>query len=114
MHTMESDNHKGRPPSPQSTPKGCKSQKQGLTAKICHKLPMILFFTTLIGFSAWTVILYSYRLLRLQERVDTLEGKCQMNDLVIQKYLDDHLEQLVEQVKFSWEDLKIAINIIHI
>ena len=90
-----SDKHKRA-----ATESGASAYKDAASVrkKLIQKLPTILLFAALIGFSAWTVILYSYRLLRLQERVQSLEEQCQLTEHLVQQYLDKHLDKLVEQV----------------
>ena len=92
-----------RPPSP-----GVNLAKPGMAgtcSRIGRTLLVILAFVALLGFSAWTVVLYSVKLSSLQQRVDSLEQKLQFNDenleVNLQKYIEVNLDKLIDQVRKS-------------
>ncbi len=78
-----------------------KRQKGGGTcSRVGRRVLLLLFVTALVGFSAWTVMLYSFKLLKLQERLDKLEHNTAdiLTREALQNYVDEHLERLVEEV----------------
>ncbi|ELT99649.1 hypothetical protein CAPTEDRAFT_213361 [Capitella teleta] len=85
--------------------KACSSS--GKWSRFGRGLLVTVLGLILLGFCSWTVILYSVKLLKLQERVEYLETRIKQQDDVIpqhiQKYLDTHLDALIQK-KLKDED----------
>ena len=60
---------------------------------------VVILSLILVALAAWTVVLYSIKLVALQDRVSTLETQCQLNEQNVQKYIDDKLDKLLEEVR---------------
>lgn len=79
------------------------SSGSGRWGRLGRGLLVAVLGLILLGFCSWTIILYSVKLLRLQERVEYLENKIQEQDKMIpeqiQRYLDTHLDSMVQKVR---------------
>ena len=62
---------------------------------------LVVLFLILVVLAAWTIVLYNIKLVALQDRVSTLEVQCQLNEQNVQKYIDDKLDELIEEVRWA-------------
>ncbi len=59
---------------------------------------MVLLALAFVALATWTLVTYSLRLVALQERVTALETQCQLNEQTVQKYIDDKLDAILQEV----------------
>ncbi len=59
---------------------------------------MVLLALAFVALATWTLVTYSLRLVALQERVTALETQCQLNEQNVQKYIDDKLDAILQEV----------------
>ena len=60
---------------------------------------VVILSLILVALAAWTIVLYNIKLVALQDRVSTLEVQCLLNEQNVQKYIDDKLDKLLEEVR---------------
>ena len=73
--------------------------RTGVLSTWTRTIFVVVLSLVLVALAAWTVVLYSIRLVALQDRVSSLETQCQLNELNIQKYIDDKLDKLLAEVR---------------
>ena len=86
---------KGRPPSPALD---TVRKHGGGLSRVGRTVFGVVVCLTLVGLAAWTVALYSVKLLTLQDRLDKLESQCRHNEQNVQKYIDEQIDTLLKQV----------------
>ena len=94
---------KGRPPSPGFQPLngGANSRPSRPCMAWARTILVVLLAVVLLALAAWTIVLYSIKLVSLQDRVTKLESQCELNELHVQKYIDEKLDKLLEKVRFT-------------
>jgi len=70
----------------------------GLAPRVWRTLFSLFVGVALVTFLTWTVVVYSYKLTSLQERLDSLERQCDMTEQRLHRYVEEHLDKLLEKV----------------
>ena len=82
----------GFSPSPQTPSRG------GVLLRLIRTIVLVLVTLILLGFTIWTVLLYTNKLISLQERVQLLEEQWESREVNIEQYIDSKIDKLLEQV----------------
>ena len=96
MGTMEKGFANGTSPLPHTPSRG------GVLLRLIRTIVLVLLTLILLGFTVWTVLLYTNKLLGLQERVQWLEDQHDSGEANIERYIDAKIDKLLEQVSIFY------------
>ena len=84
---------KGRPPSPGLVARS----RPGLWTRWGRGVLVVIGGVLVLSLASWTMVLYSLRLSRLQDRVDALEKQCKSHR-TMEQMMEERLDLLLHQV----------------
>ena len=70
----------------------------GLSHRLWRTLFSLFVGVAFVTFVACTVVMYSYKLASLQDRLDSVERRCYLTEERVQRYVEEHLDKLLEKV----------------
>ena len=70
----------------------------GLSPRLWRTLFSLFVGVAFVTFVACTVVMYNYKLASLQDRLDSLERRCDITEERVHRYVEEHLDTLLEKV----------------